>query len=210
MHITRESTSQLDARLGITPTLEYLTRFLSKRIPKVDSRPKLGKQTRLEFKPRPVEIVAKFEKGLVAQEPGRGQGGRADRHGAPVSQGGVEARRRTLPIEGGVRLPGLLRCWGARRDGHFVQDGSSPKAKKEEGTVSTSLRVTLFLGILQILQDKSGELLSWCFHTWNPAEKEKCPLQQGYADPLHTCHCSIRRFDPASTDEVPHCCWPAP
>ena len=36
VHITRESTSQLFARLGITPTLEYLTRFLSRRIPKVD------------------------------------------------------------------------------------------------------------------------------------------------------------------------------
>ena len=34
------------------------------------------------------------------------------------------------------------------------------KAKKEEGKVSTSLRVTLFLGILQILQDKLGELLT--------------------------------------------------
>ena len=70
------------------------------------------------------------------------------------------------------------------------------KAKKEEGTVSTSLRVTPFLAILQILQDKLGELLasedqrkaaekhewlvigdrpldpSWCLHTWSPAEKK--------------------------------------
>ena len=68
------------------------------------------------------------------------------------------------------------------------------KAKKEEGTVSTSLRVTLFLEILQILQDKLGELLAnedqlkaaekheWlmigdkpldpsCYHTWSPTEK---------------------------------------
>ena len=35
-HITRESNSQLFTRLGITPTLDYLIRFLTRRIPKVD------------------------------------------------------------------------------------------------------------------------------------------------------------------------------
>ena len=34
------------------------------------------------------------------------------------------------------------------------------KAKKEEGTVTSSLRVTLFLEILQLLRDKLGELLA--------------------------------------------------
>ena len=64
---------------------------------------------------------------------GRRQGGGADQHGAPVSQGGVETRRRTLPLENGVRLPGLLRYWGARRDEHLVQNGSGLEGKEGGG-----------------------------------------------------------------------------
>ena len=48
VHITRESTPQLFARLGITPTLEYLARFLSRRIPKVDSQTAIWFTQKLE------------------------------------------------------------------------------------------------------------------------------------------------------------------
>ena len=79
-----------------------------------------------------------------------------DGHGEACSSGDAEGarsgnknqrrrRRRTMQIGRGDTLFQMAKTW---------------KAKKEEGKVTTSLRVTLFLAILQLLQDKLQSLIT--------------------------------------------------
>ena len=73
---------------------------------------------------------AKLGTQARATGPGGGQSGGVVHNGSALGQDRAPAQGRALPLEGGVRLPGLLRYWRARSDLNALSNGPDLESQK--------------------------------------------------------------------------------